>query len=479
MGSTFITLEDKTIQTVMGREEPVPIYMQFVPGVVLHVVTSSESVAIGSNEINSIIAKPYYTEKVTNRTSEMLNENNSYKPLFRGIVDVPTKGDPVLLCTFGGIKYYLGPLNSENSPNFNVDTSFNPEFDFTSDMNNRESLGLNQNESIMENIDVQKQESINFNKEDVNRIEKKYNTILDHPADPITGEQELEDGFPKDRTEGEIHGDMIFEGRHGNSIRIGSRHVNPYIVISNGREIGNTYESFGDAGFLAMTSWGTLKQHFGSSINDDNDVSISSDPFSATFNLSSDRQFDTDNLRGRTIFDLIQSMNEEADVTEIIYKYNQPQILLSSERITIDSKGEDIYLSSTKNINIGAGKNLLISTNEDTIIESRNIYLGKEAYTKVKAEDSENPAEPLVLGQQLVELFGDLIDTLMETQCLTPAGSPVPVMDSTMAPIKGDGVGRKGLETIKGEINKILSIYHYIESNGDPKEIKIEKSEEQ
>ena len=76
-------------------------------------------------------------------------------------------------------------------------------------------------------------------------------------------------------------------------------------------------------------------------------------------------------------------------------------------------------------------------------------------------------------------LFKDLIDTLMETQCLTPAGSPVPVMDSMMAPIKGDGVDRKGLTTIKGELNKILSIYHYIENNGDTKEVMMEKPEEE
>ena len=32
-----------------------------------------------------------------------------------------------------------------------------------------------------------------------------------------------------------IHGDLVFEGRHGNSIRIGSRNIHPYIIISNGR----------------------------------------------------------------------------------------------------------------------------------------------------------------------------------------------------------------------------------------------------
>ena len=62
------------------------------------------------------------------------------------------------------------------------------------------------------------------------RLEKKNNIKLDDPlesknrfAHPITGEKVL----------GDIHGDMLLEGRHGNNIRIGSRYVNPYIIISN------------------------------------------------------------------------------------------------------------------------------------------------------------------------------------------------------------------------------------------------------
>ena len=167
-----------------------------------------------------------------------------------------------------------------------------------------------------------------------------------------------------------------------------------------------------------------------------------------------------------------------------IYRYRNPQILITSDRLILDSRNDDTILTSALDVHIGAGRNMTISTNEDLIIESRNIYLGKGSYSKVREEASENPPkekpEPLVLGQQLVTLFKDLIDTLMETHCLTPAGSPVPVMDSTgTVPIKADGPGRKGLETIKGELNKILSSYHYIEANGDPKELVTEKFKEE
>ena len=92
-------------------------YVEFVPGVVLDVILNMSSPAYKEpRDINSIIAKKHlgnWQGKSMIRTK--------YYPLLRGLVDVPIKGDPVLLCNFGGIDYYLGPLNSINNPNFNVD----------------------------------------------------------------------------------------------------------------------------------------------------------------------------------------------------------------------------------------------------------------------------------------------------------------------------------------------------------------------
>ena len=56
---------------------------------------------------------------------------------------------------------------------------------------------------------------------------------------------------------------MMFEGRHGNSLRIGSRDVDPYIILSNGRHPKNLSESVTDGSLISITEKGTLKQHFG------------------------------------------------------------------------------------------------------------------------------------------------------------------------------------------------------------------------
>ena len=57
-------------------------------------------------------------------------------------------------------------------------------------------------------------------------------------------------------------GDLMLEGRCGNSIRIGNRAGRPNIFISNGRNPDNRVESLNDGCLITMTSIGALKDHF-------------------------------------------------------------------------------------------------------------------------------------------------------------------------------------------------------------------------
>ena len=62
------------------------------------------------------------------RRQQSFSEDNRYFPLLRNHGDVPTKGDPVLLCTIGKINYYLGPINTiNNSPTWNDDLNYKKE----------------------------------------------------------------------------------------------------------------------------------------------------------------------------------------------------------------------------------------------------------------------------------------------------------------------------------------------------------------
>ena len=108
MGSIFTTADKAVLRGNKKKKISVPVYMQFVPGIVIDVVTSSQSRKAGSQKkfTNTIIAKPHMvSEGQSIPLISELDGKHRYFPLFRGMVDVPVKGDPVLLCTIGGQKY--------------------------------------------------------------------------------------------------------------------------------------------------------------------------------------------------------------------------------------------------------------------------------------------------------------------------------------------------------------------------------------
>ena len=127
MSSTFIPQPKEywiknQIDPVNGEPVPVMAYVQFVPGIVVNTVTGADSVKHAGNQrkVNSIIALPHISNDGIKKQSTAGEEFRHYQ-LFRGMGDVPVAGDPVLLTKIGGIKYYLGPLNTEGNPNFNRD----------------------------------------------------------------------------------------------------------------------------------------------------------------------------------------------------------------------------------------------------------------------------------------------------------------------------------------------------------------------
>ena len=422
MGSIFVTQPDRTIKGFMGKEYKVPFFLQFVPGIVSKVVHSEESDRYGGpNTINTIIAKPHITDELYKRRAT-LGEKDRYYPLFRTMNDVPSEGDPVLLCTIGKINYYLGPINTTtNSPTWNHDPNDTPELSIEQDEN---TLALT--------ITERRGETQNFNKENLyKRLTKRRKEELDY-------------GNAIFKTTG----DTIFEGRHGNSLRIGSRSNNPYVFISNQRNPFIDIESIEDGSILSMTSDGTLNQHLG------NGQGVSADeskPILINFQLSSDSLEEPN----RSMGDVVSNVNNNQDVQELIYNYNGNQMLLHSDRITLNSKLDDIYLSSIKDIHIGTGRHLTISTNEDLIISSERTFIGNPLLNGESRE-----MESMVLGTTLLELLKETLAVIKSSQGICQ-GAPIPLADDTGAP---GGVNAK-ITQIEQKIDQILSTKHFIEPN--------------
>ena len=384
MGSTFQNFSGQKVKGFLGKEYALPVYLQFVPGYCVDAIHSQESYGYkGEQTINTIYAVSHIPSTSGKRRQQYYSEDNRYFPLLRNHGDVPTKGDPVLLCTIGKINYYLGPLNTiNNSPTWNDDKNYKKELTIgTSDM-------------LQNTLRGERGESLAFNKDaEYNRLQKVRLPNLDYGEGDVINE---------------TTGDYMIEGRHGNSIRVGSRSNNPYVFISNQRNDVNVFETLGDGSLITITSNGTLAQHFPFHITDDDTPVLG-------FTLASDTVDPNPNPIGT-----VQSfLNNNADIQTTIYGYgnnnNENQILLHSDRITLNSKRDDIFISSLKDIHIGSGENLTISTNKQLIISSTTTKLGKDA------------KEPMVKGNELLSLIRKIVDILPLLIATPNVGGPLQI----------------------------------------------------
>ena len=420
----------------MGSIKVNDMYLQFVPGQVVEVVTSVASKTYNrkTDALNSIIAKPHITNKPLKET--LLNEEHRYKPLLRGINEVPVKGDPVLLCTFGGVNYYLGPLNTQGDVNFNLDHLHKPDITPNPKAGNIDGLakaGI----------------SRNFVKLKQKRLQKLYNEELDNPKGLLP---DLQD----------ICGDMLLEGRYGNSIRIGQRYINPFVTISNYRSEGSTTESTNDGSLIFLGNRGTIRQHF----KNDGEFNTDLEETERTEFTLADSKID-EPLRtiqgtystalGRGILDSEQDFDAEAD----IYQYQDNQTLITSDRIIFNARKESIFTSAFQYLHFGAGNTITFST-------SNNIHLSAETRTvidspiiKLGTDDNEQ-TEPLVLGDQLVSFLNELMgvikkmnSAITKTVYATGAGPTAPGPNNTPEFLSFNSSDIKKLED---SVEEILSI---------------------
>ena len=343
MGSTYIKLPDEFNERNIVGQKKISQYslMQFVPGKVVSVVTSqveNKDYAGVKERIGSITAYPY-VGNLGIRKSSMVGEESRYYPLLRGMSDIPVEGDPVLLTTVGDKNYYLGPLNTEGDPNWND----------------------NQYEGAELTSNVTEYKQSYFVKAPFMRLQKLKNPPLDAPLNKNDGNLHYEN----------VHGDLLLEGRHGNSLRIGSRNINPYVYLSSGRQQGQFIESSLDSNIFTMTSQGTLREHFNNDFKRDifkddiinktreekledykynftladDEVDTVHRSISKTFKTSLGRGLGPHPTNGRNPVPNASGTDDE-DIEQTINGYNKPQTFLSSDRIIFNARKDSMFLSS-------------------------------------------------------------------------------------------------------------------------------------
>tara|TARA_Y100000310_G_scaffold342680_1_gene446908 strand:+ start:38 stop:1525 length:1488 start_codon:yes stop_codon:yes gene_type:complete len=360
MGSVITNLPGIYDQTnVLGGKKPQLTYVQFVPGVVVSVVTAYDSEKCEGDEgrIGSIRALPHIGGKTLKKKS-LVGEEGRYYPLFRGMQETPVKGDPVLLATFGGRQYYIGPLNTESKPNFNEDVFEYDELRSGIEEGNRAEL---------------EKTSPLFVEQDFKRLQKPLNKKLDNPL--------LEDD--EKFISNVIHGDLLFEGRHGNSLRIGSRNVNPYFIISNGRDVNNIVETSLDGTILSITHRGTIRDHFnldpkedGESTEEETEMykfALADDGLETVYRSISKCLAGTihkNEALGYLARGGVKVKGVEFSANDELYKYNKDQLFASSGRITFNARSDSIFLSAYKHIHIGCGSSMTLSTSRNILVEA-------------------------------------------------------------------------------------------------------------
>ena len=178
-----------------------------------------------------------------------------------------------------------------------------------------------------------------------------------------------------------FEGDVIEEGRWGNSIRFGSTVKNtpntwsavgnngdPIIILRNGQSVNATTE-----GWIPITE----------DINNDLASIYATSTQQIPLNASSTNY-----------------TSYKSDAPIIPNKYSGNQLIISSGRLVFNSSVDHILFSSKKSINLNAVTSVNIDA-PDTIIQSNNVYLG-----------SKDATQPVLLGNTTVQLLNQLITSL-------------------------------------------------------------------
>jgi len=316
----------------------------------------------GGNYKSEGFAKPYFS-------------NFSNYPLLEELVYIfPLPSPDIQTNNFKEVYYYITPLSIWNSTHHN---------------------GI---PNIFENKalpDSQKRDYIQTQAGAVRRVE-------DGSSDIILGQTFRERSNIKPVKK--FEGDVILEGRLGNSIRLGSTIQLNSKALNNWSDVGTT----GDPILILRNGQGDT----GSVGFLPTEENINQDPSSIYLTTTQKIPF------------------QVASTNYYSYKENKPtlpnlytgkQILINSGRLVFNSSEDHLMLSSKKTINLSSNSGLNIDTTQ-AIFQTENIYLGSKSAT-----------EPLILGDALEAVVKELISIVQDiaVQSLTAAnsGGPIPTLN--------------------------------------------------
>jgi hypothetical protein len=223
-----------------------------------------------------------------------------------------------------------------------------------------------------------------------------------HAASPLASVEENDFGEDFQETT-EVNplqafpGDILLEGRHGNSLRMGGTNFTSN-VFSDEDNNGKPYT-------ILKVGQEPLEPHFDPTVEDVNKDKSS-------IYMMSDHKLG-----------LIESNTnilgyKEGDEPDLADAYKGPQVLINSDRLFFNAREESVFIAAKEQIGL-ASNQIALSASEYVGVDSKRIYLGTNAFD----ED-----EPALKGATTKQWLGDLVKILETTAQVLgkapPAGTP-------------------------------------------------------
>ena len=230
-------------------------------------------------------------------------------------------------------------------------------------------------------------------------------------------------------------GDLIYEGRWGNSIRIGSTVTTktlPKVSLNNWSTVGLT----GDPITIIRNGQGTQSDEGWIPVTED----INNDE--ASIYLASTQKIP---LKASST----NYFSYKNNAPQAPNQYAGKQVIINSGRLVFNTTDDHLLLSSNKSINLNAVEGVNIDT-PTVIFQSGNVYIG-----------SKSASEPLLLGNQTVNLLNQLISNLSGFAA---------VCSTSIVKVEPDALSRmniaatqlvSSLNALQANLNNLKSKYNY------------------
>ena len=233
-------------------------------------------------------------------------------------------------------------------------------------------------------------------------------------------------------------GDVILEGRFGQSIRFGytPRNVKKTDILVDGATIEPTWTSTTPESPITIFRNGQSP-----TTNDDGWIPI-------TENIKTDLSSIYLTSYQKLPFS-IANENFVSYTTPPISpsSFTHPQIILNSDRVILNAKSDSVLISGEKSVGLSSNNSINIEAKE-VFIEGRTIRLG-----------SKDTSQSILKGDDAVELLKSLtteisnLATALKTIQMWPGGNPTP--DPTIQPVAS--VAETNLNKIKAQLDNLKS----------------------